>query len=123
MELQRLEAVNGRIADLEAGIRVQRLLSAVDRSTPRGLRDYALLLMMTVYGLGAGEVIRLQFQDIDWEAATMSVLRPKTGVAFAVPLLPAVAHALASYLRHGRPIDTPTKSSVKSSEPAVAQGF
>jgi integrase len=88
---------------------VQRLLSAVDRSTPRGLRDYALLLMMSVYGLGAGEVIRLQFQDIDWEAATMSVLRPKTGVAFAVPLLPAVAHALASYLRHGRPIDTPTR--------------
>jgi len=43
---------------------VQRLLRAVDTSTARGLRDHALLLMMSTYGLGAGEVIRLQLQSI-----------------------------------------------------------
>ncbi|NKM67630.1 site-specific integrase [Rhizobium laguerreae] len=88
---------------------VQRLLRAVDRSSPRGLRDYAILLMMSVYGFGAGEIIRLQFQDIDWDAGTLSVCRPKTGVAFTLPLLPPVAEALAHYLRHGRPADTPTR--------------
>jgi len=31
------------------------------------------------------------------------VVRPKTGVEFLLPLLPAVARALASYLRRGRP--------------------
>ena len=47
---------------------VQHLLRAVDRSSPRGLRDYALLLLMSTYGFGSGEVIRLQLQDIDWNA-------------------------------------------------------
>ncbi|MER9057328.1 site-specific integrase [Mesorhizobium sp. M0910] len=88
---------------------VQRLLKAVDRSTPMGLRDYALLLMMSTYGLGAGEAIRLRFDDIDWEAGTLSVVRPKTGAAFTLPLLPAVAKAVAHYLRDGRPSGTPTR--------------
>jgi integrase/recombinase XerD len=88
---------------------VQRLLHAIDISSPSGLRDRAILLMMSTYGLGAGEVIRLQFQDVDWEASTMRAVRPKTGVAFTLPLLPAVARALAHYLRDGRPRDTPTK--------------
>ena len=88
---------------------VQRLLRAVDRSTARGLRDYALLLLMSTYGLGAGEAIRLQFDDIDWVAGTIRGMRPKTGVAFTLPLLSAVAEALATYLRDGRPRNTPTR--------------
>lgn len=88
---------------------VQRLLHAVDTSTARGLRDHALLLMMSTYGLGAGEVIRLQLQDIDWKAGTLQMSRPKTGVNFVLPLLPAVGKVLARYLRHGRPVHTPTR--------------
>jgi integrase/recombinase XerD len=88
---------------------VQRLLRSVDTSSPSGLRDHALLLMMSTYGFGAGEVIRLQLQDIDWIATTLKVVRPKTGVAFTLPLLPAVAKALALWLRDGRPPSTPTR--------------
>jgi integrase/recombinase XerD len=88
---------------------VQRLLRAVDRSTARGLRDYALLLLMSTYGLGAGETIRLQFGDIDWVAGTVRVTRPKTAVTFTLPLLPVVAEALATFLRDGRPRNTPTR--------------
>lgn len=88
---------------------VQRLLRAVDSSTARGLRDHALLLMMSTYGLGAGEVIGLQLQDIDWNAGTLQMTRPKTGVNFVLPLLPPVAKVLARYLRHGRPPHTPTR--------------
>lgn len=79
--------------------KVQRILGAIDRSTAAGRRDYALLLLMSVYGLGAGPVLRLE--DIDWHAGVLHVTRPKTGVA--LPLLPAVARVLGSYLRHGRP--------------------
>ena len=88
---------------------VQRLLRAVDTSTPRGLRDHALLLMMSTYGLGAGEVIRLQLEDIDWNAGTLKMTRPKTGVHFVLPLLPGVGRVLARYLRHGRPPQTATR--------------
>jgi site-specific recombinase XerD len=88
---------------------VQRLLRAVDTSGARGMRDHALLLLMSTYGLGAGEVIGLQLQDIDWHAGTLQVRRPKTGVSFTLPLLPAVAKVLARYLQHGRPPHTPTR--------------
>ncbi len=88
---------------------VRRLLRAVDKSAAGGLRDYALLLMMSTYGLGAGEAIRLKFEDIDWAAGTIKLVRPKTGVAFTLPMLPAVAEALAIYLRDGRPRNTPTR--------------
>jgi integrase len=67
------------------------------------------LLLMSTYGLGAGEIICLQLQDIDWSAGTLKAVRPKTGVAFTLPLLPAVARALARYLRDGRPPRTPTR--------------
>jgi len=64
---------------------------------------------MSIYGLGAGEVIGLQLQDIDWDAGTLQMSRPKSGVNFMLPLLPPVANVLARYLRHGRPPHTPTR--------------
>jgi integrase len=88
---------------------VRRILRAVDRSTYTGRRDYAMLLMMSTYGFGAGEVIRLTLDDIDWRAATLRVVRPKTGVELRLPLLPAIARALVSYLKHGRPPATSSR--------------
>ena len=88
---------------------VQRLLRAVDRSSAIGLRDHAMLLLMSTYGLGAGEVIRLRLDDVAWTSATLNIVRPKTGVAFTLPLLPAVARVLARYVRDGRPPHTPTR--------------
>lgn len=88
---------------------VRRILRAVDRRSARGRRDYALLLVMSTYGLGAGEAIRLRLDDVDWQAETIQVRRPKTGVEFLLPLMPAVARALAAYLKHGRPVHAQTR--------------
>jgi site-specific recombinase XerD len=88
---------------------VQRILHAVDRHSPCGKRDYALLLMMSAYGLGAGEVIQLTLEDISWKAATLHVTRPKTGAEFLLPLLFPVARALSDYLLHGRPVHAQTR--------------
>lgn len=59
--------------------------------------------------MGAGEVIGLTLDDIDWRAATLHVVRPKTRVEFMLPLLPAVSRALAAYLQRGRPSHAPTR--------------
>jgi integrase/recombinase XerD len=85
---------------------VRRILSVIGRDRQRGRRDYAMFLLMAIYGLGAGEVIRLRLDDIDWVAGVLSVHRPKTDVPITLPLLPAVARALAAYLRRGRPRTT-----------------
>lgn len=82
---------------------VRAIVRSVDRHRSVGRRDYALLLMMATYGLGAAEIGALRLRDLDWAAATVLVRRPKTGVEIVLPLLPAIARALVDYLRHGRP--------------------
>jgi integrase/recombinase XerD len=89
---------------------VQRVLRAVDQSTRTGLRDYTMLLMMSLYGLGSAEVVGLRLEDVHWQAGTLSVHRPKTGVDVELPLLPAAARALAAYLRRVRPPDAPSRA-------------
>ncbi|WP_244221207.1 site-specific integrase [Paraburkholderia aromaticivorans] len=73
-----------------------------DRS-PIGLRDYAILMMLSTYGLRAGEVTRLRLEDIDWRADRFYVRHTKTGSQSVLPLLPSVGDALLDYLRRGRP--------------------
>jgi site-specific recombinase XerD len=72
--------------------------------SPKGLRDYAILLLLSTYGLRAGEIARLQLQDIDWRADRIRVLHTKTATRSLLPLLATVGDALLAYLRRGRPV-------------------
>lgn len=88
---------------------VRRILRAIPRDEPVGRRDYAVFLLMAAYGLGAGEVVSLRLDDVDWHAGVLRTHRPKTGVSLELPLLPAVARALVAYLRRGRPRLAPAR--------------
>lgn len=81
---------------------VRQLLASIDRRTPIGRRDYAIILLLARLGLRAGEVVSLELEDIDWSAGTLSV-RGKRGHRNEMPLPPEVGKAIAVYLRHGRP--------------------
>ena len=87
--------------------KVRRILGAVDRGTRLGSRDYAILLLMSLYGLGGAEVVALCMEDINWDRKTLRVYRPKTQARILLPLLPAAARALACYLERSRPSPTP----------------
>ena len=73
-----------------------------DRS-PMGLRDSAILLLLSTYGMRAGEITRLRLEDIDWRAETLHIRHSKTGAHSLLPLLPPVGKVLLDYLRCGRP--------------------
>ena len=81
---------------------VKHVLKACDRSTPLARRNYAILLLLARLGLRAGEVIRLQLDDIDWEHGCLMV-RGKAGRAAQLPLPADVARAMARYIRRDRP--------------------
>jgi site-specific recombinase XerD len=84
---------------------VRRLLASIDRRTPLGRRDYAILLLLARLGLRASEVALLELDDIDWEAGQLSV-RGKGGRHTALPLSAELGEAIAAYLRQGRPRST-----------------
>lgn len=82
---------------------VEEVLAGVDRRTPCGKRDYAILLLLVVYGLRGREVAALRLEDIDWRRERLAVPERKAGHSTAFPLSPPVGEAIADYLRNGRP--------------------
>jgi len=85
---------------------VERVLAGVDRRTPCGKRDYAILLLLVVYGLRGREVAALTLDDIDWRRERLAVPERKAGHSTAFPLSPPVGQAIVDYLRNGRPDTT-----------------
>jgi site-specific recombinase XerD len=98
-QVYRLSTVLRSITWAEVGT----VLAAVDRRTPSGKRDYAMLLLLVTYGLRAREVSALSLDDIDWKRERRAVPERKAGHSTAFPLSPVVGAALADYLQHGRP--------------------
>ena len=87
---------------------VQRILRAIDRSTPLGKRDYALLLLMGTYGLGAGKIIRITSDGIMVQVDAADCSTKRSG-SFAPPDLRPSRGSPRNYLRYGRPIHAPTR--------------
>ncbi len=81
---------------------VRALLKAVDRTTPMGLRDYAMFLLIATYGLRACEVVALTLDDVEWRMARLRIPQCKTRSALWLPLTDEVGTALLQYLRGGR---------------------
>jgi site-specific recombinase XerD len=81
----------------------EQLITSLDSSSPRGLRDRAIILFMARLGMRAGEVAQLQLGDIDWSNATVRVRARKTGHGALLPLTNEVGKAVADYLQHARP--------------------
>lgn len=81
----------------------EQLLSSLDSTSPRDLRDRAMILCVARLGLRAGEVVRLQLEDLDWSNATLRIRSRKTGHGALLPMIQEVGTALAAYLRQARP--------------------
>ena len=82
---------------------VVRLLNVVDRSSPKGKRDYAILLLACRLGLRLGDIRALTLDELKWEAATVEITQSKTLAPLCLPLTEEVGEALIDYLKSGRP--------------------
>jgi integrase/recombinase XerD len=82
---------------------VRRMLEGVDRRTPGGKRDYAILLLLVTYGLRGREIAAFTVDDIDWRRERLRVPERKANHSTAYPLSPIVGEAILDYLQHGRP--------------------
>jgi site-specific recombinase XerD len=77
---------------------VRSLLETVDRDNTRGWRLYAILVLMTTYGLRPMDISRLSLDALHWHRGQLAIVQKKTGRTLTLPLLPEVVTALSNYL-------------------------
>ncbi len=82
---------------------VQRLIPRADSHQPRDIRDRAILMLLSVYGLRSGEVAKLRLDDIDWAQERITVSRTKQRRSQLYPLTHEVGTAIVCYLKDVRP--------------------
>jgi integrase len=85
---------------------IVRLLGAVDRSSAKGKRDYAIFLLACRLGLRAGDIRTLKLDNLRWVDSTIEIIQAKTGEPLSLPLSSEIGEALIDYLRWGRPQTT-----------------
>jgi site-specific recombinase XerD len=78
---------------------VERVLASCDRTTRIGIRDRAVLLLLSRLGLRAGDVAALRCRDIDWGGGTLQVAG-KNRRQTRLPLPQEVGDAILDYLGH-----------------------
>ena len=82
---------------------VKRLLALSEGDKPSDIRARAILMLLAVYGLRAGEVKRLRLEDLDWEKELLSVSCSKMRRRRIFPLSRTVGDAVLLYIRQTRP--------------------
>ena len=85
---------------------IVKLLGAIDRSSAKGKRDYAIVLLACRLGLRAGDIRRLKLDHLNWDGSTIEITQSKTATPISLPLTEEVGEALIDYLRTGRPKTT-----------------
>jgi site-specific recombinase XerD len=83
---------------------VQALLDSVDRESPTGKRDYAILLLGARLGLRAGDIRTMTFENLHWDTHEIRIIQEKTKNEMALPLSEEVGWAIIDYLKNGRPL-------------------
>lgn len=81
---------------------VERLVASCDLSKPCGVRDRAVLLLLTRLGLRAGDITAMRLDDLDWRAGMVRVLG-KGRKEVRLPLPQDAGDALIEYLTKVRP--------------------
>ena len=82
---------------------VRRVIAGADANTERDIRDRAILLLLSVYGLRRGEVAALRLDQIDRVGGRLHIWRLKRRQPQVYPLVSSVAQALGRYVDDARP--------------------
>jgi integrase/recombinase XerD len=91
-----------RLPQYLSAAEIERLLSAFDRTSATGKRDFAITRCLLDLGLRRTEVAHLRLDDVDWRTGTLHI-QAKGKRIDILPLPDATGDAITDYLRTGRP--------------------
>ena len=93
-------------------------LKCIDRTTIKGKRDYAMILLAYRLGLRVSDITSLRFENIDFENKKINVIQTKTRVPLSLPLLPEVKNSIEEYIAV-RPVSSYSEVFLRSRAPFV----
>jgi site-specific recombinase XerD len=82
---------------------VELLLKSIDRGSPAGKRDYAIILLAMQLGLRLSDIAHLKLENLRWEHNEIELIQHKTDNRIVHPLLKDVGWALIDYIQNARP--------------------
>lgn len=82
---------------------LKQLIGVIDRGSPKGRRDYAIILIACRLGLRCTDIKNLCFENFNWTEKKLCFTQSKTGQPIELPLVPDVGWAVIDYLKYGRP--------------------
>jgi site-specific recombinase XerD len=82
---------------------IERVIAACETDTPHGIRDKAILLLLTRLGLRGGDILTMRLSDIEWAQGSLRV-RGKGRREVRLPLPQDAGDALLSYFDQVRPL-------------------
>jgi site-specific recombinase XerD len=92
-----------RIPSVWSQENVAKLIDAIDKGSPVGKRDYAIILLVTRLGLRTIDIKHLKLNNLKWQDNRIELIQSKTAAVLNLPLLPDVGWAIIDYLKNGRP--------------------
>ena len=82
---------------------VAAIEDSVDCTTAAGVRNYAILLLLSRYGIRSRDIAALSFENLDFENDRIHFTQQKTGDLWEMELFPEVKAALQDYILTARP--------------------
>lgn len=81
---------------------LKKLIAAIDRGSPMGKRDYAIILLACRLGLRVSDIKKLTLKNFLWEDKQLVFIQSKTKTTINLPLTQDVGWAVIDYLKYGR---------------------
>lgn len=82
---------------------LKKLIAAIDRGSPKGKRDYAIILLACCLGMRCTDIKNLKLENFHWEDKKLIFIQSKTKTTLSLPLTSEVGWAVIDYLKYGRP--------------------
>ncbi|MCI2286108.1 tyrosine-type recombinase/integrase [Colwellia sp. MSW7] len=81
---------------------IEQVINSCDIKTPKGLRDRAIILLLSRIGLRAGDIVDMKLDHIDWHNGSVRLLG-KMNREDCLPLPQDAGDAILDYIENARP--------------------
>ena len=76
---------------------ILKLEAVIDTSTDTGKRDMAIIRLATRMGLRSGDIARLKWSEVDFNAGTINIVQEKTGIPLSLLMPTDVSDTLIAF--------------------------